>query len=183
MIRDNRNFVQFAFEIIKPQLINYIQSSLVNFYGPDWLNKMKVDNIIDSKILDELYNQNIFHKNSDVKYLLGIFSYLFEPIFQKNLSNKYTFHICELILFHYSQWVYNYKFNNRETYKVIEMIQSFMEELGMNIFDINILRNEMLYIAAVETFGEMGQNIQLPSLESLYQKYSSDFHSPVTMSS
>ena len=148
----DRNIVLLSFQILKAQFLNYVQSDLINFYGQDWITKLKDDPLSDRLLLDEIYNEKLFFKNSDIRNLLLVYSHQWERIFKKNCSNDYPLHLCEIVQYYYYQYIYEYKFNYRETYRVIEMIQCFMEELNFNIFEINLVRQDMLLFLSNDTF-------------------------------
>jgi hypothetical protein len=148
----DRNVVQLSLEILKNQLLPFVQNELVMFYGIDWQIKLQNDPIIERYLIEEIYNEKLFYKNSDIRNLLLVFSHQWERIFKKNYNNDYPLHLCEIVLYHYNQYVYEYKFNFRETYKIIENIQTFMEELNFNVLEINLVRLDMLLYLASDTF-------------------------------
>ncbi len=43
-----------------------------------------------------------------------------------------------------NKWAHNYSFSEREAYRVIDFFQSFLEELNLDSYDINIIRLEAL---------------------------------------
>lgn len=147
-----RNIIQLGFEMLKQQLLIVVQNQLINYYGPNWQTGLEKDPNIDQELFDSLYNTNLFYKNSDIKNLLLVFSHQWNPIFAKLFTNKYPHTLCELLVYYQDQWAYEYKFSIRETYKVIDTIQSFMEELKMTIADIDLVRNEILYFYTTEQF-------------------------------
>jgi hypothetical protein len=148
----DRNVVQLSLEVFKNQFLPFVQNELIMFYGIDWELKLRNDPNIDRTLIEELYNEKLFYKNSDIRNLLLVFSHQWDRIFKKNYNTDYPCHLCEVIIYHYNQWVYEYKFNFRDTYKIIELIQSFMEELNFNIYEINLIRLDMLLYLATETF-------------------------------
>jgi hypothetical protein len=148
----DRNIIQLSFLILRNQLSTYVQNELISFYGVDWINSLRNDPLVDRLLVDEIYNEKLFYKNADIRNVLLVYSHQWERIFKKMCNNDYPLHLCEVIQYYYGQYVYEFKFNYRETYKIVEMIQSFMEEINFNVNEINMIRNDMLLFLANDTF-------------------------------
>jgi len=136
-----RNIMLAGFDLLKLNFCNYIEANIKRFYviNNQWVTVLYKDKNIN---LNDLMNPDLFRNTTDVKYLLTLYAEQWETIFKYQVQTTYTLNLCQLIFFQLEQLLVNYKFNIREVYRCIELINTFLEELGQNTSEIENLRSQ-----------------------------------------
>ncbi len=136
---DLKTIMLAGFETLKNNFCNYIESNIKRTYfmNNQWISILYKDKNINVNFLND---PDLFRQTTDVQFLLTLYAEQWESLFKYQVSSTYTLNLCQLISFQLEQLLVNYKFNTREVYRCIELINTFLEELGQNTNDIETLR-------------------------------------------
>ena len=120
---------------------SYMESVFEAMYGKDW--ECQMENM-DYDMREKL-GQNNSRKNhkfsKDLNFYLGLLMKYY-PKF--NFSNNYILTLTHYIKNIRNRWAHNYNFSERETYRIIDIFQSFLEEFSLDTSEIESTRLECL---------------------------------------
>ena len=147
------NIIQNALEILLKNLKPFIEDSLINLYGNEYLfymehgikaysdisinniNSMKDYNLNLELSNNKKYRDVLFYINALIKNWDGI----------KNLfKTNYILCLSHDIKFFRHKWAHQSNFTTRELYRFVDQCQAFIEEFGGEVYEIEILRKAVL---------------------------------------
>lgn len=133
---------------IKPWFVisNQIFKNYYEFWSNVIIQEIVFMNFLTSDI-EPHYHHAFATKNPefwDFINWFGAFIRYWDSVFSKQFANQLPKSHLFSIKNYRNQWAHSYSFSLRETYRVIDIIQLFYEEIGAPVDDMNMIRLRVL---------------------------------------
>jgi len=136
---NTRELISKGIDILQLIFGSYLESILESEYGKNWESNCEEN---DEDMKEKYFNSKKNNKfTKDLNFYLNILIKYYSKL---NFSNNNIKNQAFMIRNFRNKWAHNYSFSEREAYRVIDFFQSFLEELNLDSYDINIIRLEAL---------------------------------------
>ena len=136
---DTRQLISKSIDNLQLIFGSYLENVFESKYGKNWeIFCEEMDEDMKEKII---YNKKNNKFNKDLNFYLNLLIRFYNKL---NFNTKYVYTIAYYIKNIRNKWAHNYNFSEREAYRVIDIFQSFLEELNLDTHDLNANRLEAL---------------------------------------
>jgi hypothetical protein len=156
---NNLQIVQRALEILLDFLKPFVENKLMTLYGERYWVYLENGDCFLSKVTTEKPNENSnFIKYKDVLYYInGIIKNW--SVFQTQfILPNYSLCLCHSMKHFRNKWAHQDNFSFRETHRLLDEVQTFLEHLNMSCSEIDNMRKYMLELYFTEEVSKYQAN-------------------------
>jgi hypothetical protein len=153
---NNLQIVQSSLEILLNFLKPFVEDNLIKIYGDRYLVYLENGDCIISKVLSDKSQENSsFKKYKDVLFYLNGIIKNWSVLQNLFVSPNYALCLCHSIKHFRNKWAHQDNFSYRETHRLVDEVQTLLEQINVNCLEIDNMRKytlEVYYSEEVSKF-------------------------------